>query len=117
LIRGHSQPLVFFNGKPCELQSKPGHDEQVATLDVDSLRDGKNVIAIVSEAVHLQRDHVDRDVPAVVKVRTPAKHWKRKLFNGLAQVIVRSTADSGKLTLVASAPGLEQASVMLRTER
>lgn len=117
LIPGQSQPLVFFNGKLCELEGKPGDDEQVATLDVDSLRDGKNVIAIVSEAASLQRDHVDRDVPAVVKIRTPAKHWKRKLFNGLAQVIVRSAADSGKLTLVATAPGMEQASVRLKTER
>ena len=69
------------------------------------------MIAIVSEEVHHQRDHVEREIPAVVKVRTPAEPWKRKLFNGLAQVIVQSTAESGELTLVATAPGLEKATL------
>jgi beta-galactosidase len=117
LIRGHSRTLVYFNGKLCELKSQRGDEERVATLDIESFRDGKNVIAIVSEEAHHQRGHIEREIPAVVKVRTPAEHWRRKLFNGLAQVIVRSTAESGELTLVATAPGLEQATLSVRTNK
>ena len=94
-----------------------GDAERTATLDVESFRDGKNVIAVICEEAILQRDHVDREVPAVVKVRTPPEHWKRRLFNGLAQVIVRSTAESGKLTLVATAPDLEQATLAVKTNQ
>jgi beta-galactosidase len=116
LFRGHSQALVYFNDKLCELETRRDDDERVANLEVGSFRDGRNVIAVVIEEAHLQRDHVDREVPAVVKVRTPAQHWKRKLFNGLAQVIVRSTAERGELMLVATVPGLEQAKLNVRTK-
>lgn len=116
LIRGHSRGLVYFNGKLCELESKSGGEERVATLDVDSFRDGSNVIAVVTEDANLPRDSVDREVPAVIKVRTPAEPWKRRLFNGLAQVIVQSTAESGELAVVATAPGLEQATLALKSK-
>ena len=117
LIGGHSQGLVYFNGKLCKLESQSGGDERVATLDVESFREGRNVIAVVTEAVHLPRDRAHREVPAVVKVRTPSEPWTRKLFNGLAQVIVRSTTESGELTLMATAPGLEQAALTVRTHQ
>jgi hypothetical protein len=96
---------------------KPPRARSESTLDFESFRDGKNVIAVVSEEALLQRDHIEREIPAVVKVRTPAEHWKGELFNGLAQVIVRSVAESGELTLVATAPGLEKATLTLRSKQ
>jgi beta-galactosidase len=115
LVRGHSQAPVYLNGEPCAMERRRGSDERVATLDNASLREGKNVIAIISDGASLHRDHLEREAPAVLKVRAPVERWKRKLFNGLAQVIVRSTAESGQLTLIATAPGLEQATLTLET--
>ena len=117
LIRGHSQALVYFNGRICTLDSDRGGDEGVALLDIGSFRDGKNVIAVVAEKPQRPRDGFERESPVVVKIKTPAHHWRRKLFNGLAQVIVRSTVESGELKLDAAAPGLDKASISLATER
>jgi beta-galactosidase len=117
LIRSHSQALVYFNGELCELQGQSGDNERLATLYVESLRNEKNVIAIVSEVANLPRNHVERVIPAVVKIRTPMQFWTRSLFNGRAQVIVGSAAESGELTLVATAPGLRQATLALTTKQ
>jgi beta-galactosidase len=47
-------------------------------------------------------------------VCAPAR-WKRRLFNGLAQVLVQAGRSSGILTLRASAPGLASAALNVRT--
>ena len=116
LVRGRSHVLVYLNGTPCELTT--GHyPERAANLDLASLRDGKNVIAIVTEESGRTDDQSERDGPALVKIKTPSLDWKRKLFNGLAQIIVQSTTESGELKLIAEAPGLEKAVTIIATKR
>jgi len=41
--------------------------------------------------------------------------WSRSLFNGLAQIIVRSTRDAGEIKLTASADGLAPTTAVLET--
>jgi beta-galactosidase len=41
--------------------------------------------------------------------------WHRKLFNGLAQVIVQSRPEAGTIVLTASAPGLQPATLAITT--
>ena len=43
--------------------------------------------------------------------------WHRQLFNGLAQVIVQSTDDAGKISLRASAKGLGGSVAVIQAER
>ena len=43
--------------------------------------------------------------------------WSRSLFDGLAQVIVRSTADPGEFKLTARADGLKPATAIVKTTR
>lgn len=43
----------------------------------------------------------------------PAPQWKRRLFSGLAQVIIRPRPGDGDLKLRASAPGVEPAELVL----
>jgi beta-galactosidase len=45
----------------------------------------------------------------------PDAKWSRSLFNGLAQILVRSTRDAGELTLTANADGLASTTVTLKT--
>jgi beta-galactosidase len=115
LTRGLTDAVVYINGNPCELST--GHNQQrVVTLDLASLDDGKNVITIVSPQSSQSDKQFDSKSPAIVKIKTPAAHWKRSLFNGLAQVIVQSASESGELKLVAKAPGLENAVLTISTE-
>jgi beta-galactosidase len=45
----------------------------------------------------------------------PGAAWSRSLFNGLAQVIVRSTRDAGEIKLTANAEGLAPATASIQT--
>ena len=42
--------------------------------------------------------------------------WSRRLFNGLAQVIVKFTRDAGEIRLTATAEGLKLATVTVQTQ-
>jgi len=48
--------------------------------------------------------------------QTSVPPWSRSLFNGLAQVIVQSTRDAGKIKLTASADGLAPATAAVQTQ-
>ena len=45
-----------------------------------------------------------------------APQWSRSLFNGLAQIIVQSTKDAGKIKLTATADGLTSATAGVQTQ-
>jgi beta-galactosidase len=45
--------------------------------------------------------------------QAPASQWKRRLFSGLAQVIVRRRTGDGEIKLRAEAPGLQPAEIAL----
>jgi len=47
----------------------------------------------------------------------PANSWKRRVFNGLAQVIVQSTESAGEMVLKANAPGLTSAVLKLQVNK
>ena len=53
--------------------------------------------------------------PAKAGAKPVPAQWKRRLFNGLAQVLVQSGRSAGTLTLRASAPGLAPAALSVRT--
>ena len=47
----------------------------------------------------------------------PEPQWKRKTFNGLAQIIVKTTTQSGKITLMASSDGMIPAILNLKSSK
>jgi len=51
--------------------------------------------------------------PAVLRVESARPPWSRRLFNGLAQVIVQSSGEPGPIVLRASAAGLAPAELTL----
>jgi beta-galactosidase len=50
-----------------------------------------------------------------VQIVTPADPWKRKLFNGLAEIVVRSSRQAGPITVKAEIKGLLPASTELES--
>jgi beta-galactosidase len=90
---------VYLNGKPLLLNlagSASGHEIK---LDASMLKAGKNIIAIVATPYKDKRK--GGELPASIQIAKPAGQWKRKLFNGLAQVIVQSTGEPGDIVLKA----------------
>jgi beta-galactosidase len=51
----------------------------------------------------------------VATASSPTPQWKRDTFNGLAQIIVKTTKQAGEITLTASSDGLTPATLKLTT--
>lgn len=64
-----------------------------------------NVIALIAVPFKERRRGGGNNTCSI-QILTPAEPWKRKVFNGLAQVIVQSTGKSGIITLKVASLGL-----------
>jgi beta-galactosidase len=85
---------VFVNGKLLV----PGTSHlQGITVPPSLLRQGENVLILVPKNLE---NNID-DWRAAIQIKHQAEPWKRKLFNGLAQIIVQSTGEPGDIVLKA----------------
>ena len=84
-------------------------------LSKDVLREGRNVLAVIATPYENDRarERASKVPPAVLRVEAAPAPWSRRLFNGLAQVIVQSTGEAGAIRLRATAPGLAPAELTL----
>lgn len=111
---GKEQSL-YINGKLIAanvIQSEKGN---AYVLDAALLHEGKNTIAIVATPLLKKQpwDNVNTDA-GLIQIITPAEVYKRKLFSGLAQVIVQSTGEAGDIILTATAKGLQQGQIKIQ---
>lgn len=104
--------VIFINGNKLTASAE---DSQKYLLNTALLKEGKNTIQIA--ATPLQRirdwDAMNTD-PGIIQVITPAEPWKRKLFNGYAQVIVQKDGSGKEVVLSASAKGLKSGTLVLK---
>jgi len=111
------EQAVYVNGHLLAKKIKRDDSVQGHTLDNSILHKGKNIYAIVGTPLvpRYQYDNLNTD-PGVIQVFTPAEKWRRKVFNGLAQVIVQSTRHAGTITLTATGNGLSQGVLEIHAE-
>ena len=104
---------VYVNGR----MAGESHDWQAApSFDVKRfLHPGTNTIA-VAVANTSGAGGVNKGVTLLFQDKPELPGWKRSVFNGLAQIIVQSTRQPGKVTLTASSPGLSPGAVNLVTQ-
>ena len=89
---------------------------QVYRLPDEILRQGKNIFAAVGPP--LQKRHRWEELntnPGIIQIVTPEPVWKRSVFNGLAQVIVQSTRESGTIVLKATGDELNTGKIQILT--
>lgn len=108
---------IYINGNLVAANLDEHAKGDIINIEPKYLHSGQNTIAIVT--VPLRKVH-DWDVlntdPGLVQFATPAPVWKRKLFNGLAQIIIQSDGENaGNLTLTATANGLTQKVLVVHT--
>lgn len=108
---------VYINGKLIAEHVKRDAPGQSYILDHTILRPGKNVYAVVGTPLvkRNQWEYLNTD-PGLVQVINPHDPWKRRLFNGMAQVIVQSEQKAGEITLTATSPGLTTAVIKVQTK-
>jgi len=106
------QQSVFINGKNIASDIPQNTDGNSFKLDSSMLKTGVNYISILTTSLHSKNsgDHINRN-PGLIQVVQPAGQWKRKLFNGLEQVIIESTGEPGEIILKANSPGLQSGEV------
>lgn len=112
------EQTIYVNGKAIASNLKQNETVNGFVLDRKMLKPGKNLVAILATPIPKKYDWetVNTD-PGLIQIVTAAKPWKRKLFNGLAQVIVQTTKDAGEITLTASSPGLQPTTIKLRSNK
>ena len=109
---------VYVNGNLIAENIKRDDPVKKYKLDNSLLRKGSNVYAIVGTPLvpRFLYDNLNND-PGIIQVISPADKWKRKVFNGLAQIIVQSTKEPGEIILTASSQGLKPAKLKLDTQK
>lgn len=108
------QQSVYLNGQPVAENLSRENASREIRLASDALRPGRNVLAVV--AVPGKEGAKLKGSPAVIRTAVPPAPWKRSVFNGLAQVIVQSTTQSGEIKLTARSEGLVEAVLKLETK-
>ena len=112
------EQTIYINGKEIGRnlnESKAGNEFR---LDKAVLKSGKNQIDIIASPIPKKHDWetVNTD-PGTIQIFTPPAIWKRKLFNGLAQIIIQTTGKPGDISLTASSPGLKPVTLKLKSEK
>ena len=104
--------VVFVNGYKVEPSNQ---DAQKYILNKAILKEGKNTIYIATIPLQKIKDwDVMNTDPGIIQVITPAEQWKRKLFNGYAQIIIQKEEGVKEVSLTASAKGLKSVSLKLK---
>jgi beta-galactosidase len=100
-------PSIYING---HLVAKDLNADSISMgfmLDHNILREGRNVYAVTgSPFIKTNQWEILNTNPGTIQVYITAAPWKRKVFNGLAQVIVQSDGKSGEITLTARSGSL-----------
>jgi len=108
---------VYVNGHLISQGIKRNAQNQDFKLDLGILKEGKNVFAVVGTPFVVRRLYEELNAdPGVVQVFIPTKDWKRKTFNGLAQIIVQSKQQAGEMTLTATSQGLKSSIVKINAQ-
>jgi len=108
---------IYVNGELIATDIRRNAPNQEFILDHRLLKSGKNVYAVVG--VPFVKTHRWEELnvdPGVVQVKIPAETWKRKVFNGLAQIIVEADREPGAISLTAKSPGLKSATIEIVTQ-
>ncbi|MFT3845238.1 MAG: beta-galactosidase GalA [Lacibacter sp.] len=107
------QQSVYINGVEVAKNMDGNRD---IIIDSKLLHAGVNLIAITAKPLLKNQpwDVVNMN-PGVLQVMTPVPQWRRKLFNGFAQVIVQSTGEKGTVILKAESKGLQSSQLLITT--
>ena len=109
---------IYINGKLIANDLPENKKGDTFILDKSNLKSGKNTITFVTTPlIKAYRWDVVNQNPGTIQVTTTAENYKRKLFNGLAQVIVQTTGDEGEITLTATSNGLKKSEIKIKASK
>jgi beta-galactosidase len=106
---------IYINGKQIATNILKNEKGNAFILDASILHQGNNTIAITATPLLKNQlwDVVNTN-PGLFQIISPAASYKRKLFSGLAQVIVQATGEAGDIIITANANGLKQGAIKIQ---
>jgi beta-galactosidase len=109
---------IFINGKLIAANIKRDTPNQSFRIDKNILKTGANSYSVTGKRFRLkyQWDEPNKD-PGLVQIIYPAAQWNRKVFSGLAQIIVQSTKLPGEIILKAESNGLKKNSITIKSNK
>ncbi|MGA9292749.1 MAG: beta-galactosidase GalA [Ignavibacteriaceae bacterium] len=108
---------VYINGHLIAAGIKRDSPNQSFTLNHDMISQGRNDYAITGKRFRKKNQwDVPNTDPGQVQVIYQSKQWKRKVFNGLAQVIIQSFKEPGEILLTAKSDGIKSSAIKIQTE-
>jgi len=113
---GKSQTAIL-NGRTLYEDATPDKSAIEIAINEKSLRAKGNTLRIVAKPFDdwNRRESLAKISPAAVRSLTPATAYERRVFNGLAQVIVQASDKTGIIQLIASSEGLKSAKAEVKT--
>jgi beta-galactosidase len=112
------EQTIYVNGQCITGKIRRRDAVQEYSLAPSILHVGENIFALVGKPLmkRFQYDNLNTD-PGIIQTTRPADQWRRKVFNGLAQVIVQSTKTPGMIVVQATGEGLKPASVRIQSQQ
>jgi beta-galactosidase len=104
---------VFINGIRVMPDDK---DPLKFKLSAPILKEGNNTVAVIAPPIHKvhEWDIINTD-PGVIQVIKKAPQWKRKLFNGYAQLIIQADKNKGKIEITAEGAKLKGTTLVIQS--
>lgn len=109
---------VYINGHllAANLAYHKGGD--VFSINKSMIKEGQNSVTIITLPLRKIQDwDVLNTNPGLIQFKAPSATWKRKLFSGLAQIIVQSEDKGpGDIKLTATSSGLVKNTLVIQTK-
>ncbi len=107
---------IFVNGKLIAKNVKRDAPGQSYRLEHGIIKPGRNEYAVTGKRFRKthQWDEPNTD-PGLVQLIYPPEQWRRRVFKGLAQIIVQSERKAGDISLIATSPTLKTGSTKIKT--
>jgi len=103
---------VYVNGQRVGDTADP---RAPSVYDVKALlHPGENAVAVAVANYGPEPAGLSKGAALRLQDSPPAVHWRRSVFNGLAQIIVQSSGEPGSLVLTARSEGLDPASLAIQ---
>lgn len=109
---------VYINGHLLAANLDFHKEGDVFVISKDKIKEGANAITIVTLPVIKEHDwDVVNTNTGIIQFKVPPAQWKRKLFSGLAQVIVQSEqGKGGDIILTATGSGLKKQTLIIHSK-
>ena len=108
---------IYVNGYLIAANVPRDDPNQSYRLKHDLIKPGRNVYAVTGKRFRKQHKYDEPNTdPGLVQLIYPAEQWKRKVFNGLAQIIIQSEREPGEITLIANSQALKSDSIRIKTQ-